>query len=297
MSKAMECVCSAFDNAQCPHKLHLHVFIPLQTAAQETDWDTALDYLCASMPTYNTHFASNIHLHKFNVRKRAPTPKLLATTLGDLESIRADEAVFWLPALTRLVKHWDVAVRKEIQPESILVFPLLKASEAPYDAFVALGLQPSHVDVGYFYVDAAMLSFSVRAMHLPQQGDSLGLSLRHPFACTKQVALSLGEAPEEDLALSAFVHSSKTRVLHSALRMGQTYWSNLPSREKSRARLASVNPPDEWLDSIAVQRVDNDFIVHGRSILGMTAACNLSEKQSKWGSEARYESMKKAVLF
>ena len=297
ISKAMECVCTAFDNAQCPYKLQLHVFVPLQTAAQETEWDTTLEYLCAAMPTYNTHFAKNIHLHKFNVRKRPSTPKLLATTLADLESIGLQDSVFWLPALTRLVRHWDVAVRKDQDGKSLVAYPLLRASEAPYDAFIALGLQPSQVDVGYFYVDASMLSFSARAMHSPKQGISLGLSFRHPFTCTKQRALDLSDSPEEDLALSAFTHAKDITVLHSAAQMGQTYWSNLPSREKSRLQLLAVNPSEEWLDSLAIQREEKDFIVHGRAILGMTSACNLSEKQSKWGSEARYESMKSAVLF
>ncbi len=298
VSKAMECVCTAFDNAQCPHKLQVHVFVPLQSAAQETEWDANLEYLCASMPTYNTHFAKNIHLHKFNVRKRPTTPRLLGSTLGDLESIDDSEPVFWLPALTRLVRHWDVAVRKEAS-ENITVYPLLKITEAPYDAFVALGLQPSHVDVGYFYIDASMLSFNVRAMHSPREGESLGLSTRHPFVCSKKVLMALSDSPEEDLALSAYVQSLDIKVHHSASQMGQTYWSNLPSREKSRVQLLSVlsKVSPQWLESLAVERVNDDFIVHGRAIMGMSAACNLSEKQSKWGSEAKYESMKSAVLF
>lgn len=298
IQKALDCVCSLFDTAKCPYNLHVHILVALQTPLQQTAWDVDMPGQCASMPTYNTFFESNVHLHKYNVRKREPLPEMIAHTLDQLHSIDADACVVWMPSLAKVKRHWDDAVRSEgPSATEVLVYPLLPLSNDT--TLVNLGLTVSPKRVGFFTVDPSLV-FDVKAMVNPMRAQSLGASLRHPLVAHKSVLQRLEHAAEDDLAFSLFIFSLGLSTVHGGHCIGETHLKSAPSREKNKKSLQSaLGAVDEsvaqaWQEFIAV---DATGVVYARSILGMTPNITTEEKASKWGSEAKYETMKNAVLF
>ena len=298
LPKALDCVCSLFDTAKCPRDLHVHILIALQTPLQKTVWDLDMPAQCASMPTYNTYFESNVHLHKYNVRKREPLPAMIATTLDELHSIDASSLIVWMPTLVKVKRHWDDAVRAEAPSTTeVLVYPLLPFSNDT--TLVNLGLTVAPKSVGFFTVDPS-LAFSVKAMEQAVRAPSLGASLRHPLVAHKSVLQRLRGALEDDLAFSLAVFAQGLRVFHGGLCVGETHLKSAPGRERNRRSLQQALETTDpevasaWHEFIAV---DASQVVYARSVLGMMPEVSTEEKISKWGSEAKYESMKNAVLF
>lgn len=297
--KALDCVCSLFDTAKCPHTIHVHILVALQTPLQQTAWDMDMPGQCASMPTYNTFFENNVHLHKYNVRKREPLPAMIAHTLDELHSIDSHETIVWMPTLAKVKRHWDDAVRNESPSESeVLVYPLLPLANDT--TLVNLGLTVAPKLVGFFTLDPSLV-FAVKPMINPLRAPSLGASLRHPLVAHKSIFLKLRHASEDDLALSLAMFTLNLRVVHGGRCIGETHLKSAPSREKNKRSLqTALETVDDavgraWQDYVAVDA--SEGVVYARSILGMTPDVTTAEKISKWGSEAKYETMKNAVLF
>ncbi len=306
-SQRLEEICKVFDFSKCPKLLQVHILVPLLTPHQVTPWDTDLVGVCQSMPTYNVFFSENVHLYKYNYKKATGILKKTVEILRGIESISLDSAVLWLPSLTILQKHWDVLIRTDLALSDKIkfqVFPLLKYIPSSFLEVInsILGTHPK-ASPGYFFIDPFMLSFDVRELQQAFLGTSYGLSLRYPFACTKQTFLALQDSTEQDLALSCYVAKTFgiSSVVHSSVGIGKTLIKNMPSREQSRVQLNNAVHHcacDEWLSETALEANENgDFKVHGRAILGMNVSPTLQEKLAKWGSEAKYESAKESVLF
>jgi len=296
--KALDCVCSLFDTAKCPRNLHVHILVALQTPLQQTSWDVDMPGQCASMPTYNTFFESNVHLHKYNVKKREPLPAMIAHTLDELHSIDQGAAVVWMPTLAKVKHHWDDAVRSEAPGATeILVYPLLPLNNDT--TLVNLGITVSPKRVGFFTVDPSLV-FAVKPMIKPERAQSLGASLRHPFVAQKSMLQQLRHASEEDLAFSLAIFSLGFTAHHGGKCIGETHLKSAPGREKNKRSLQSALEDVEPSRALAWQEfiaVDTEGTVYARSILGMTPQVSTEEKISKWGSEAKYETMKNAILF
>ena len=308
--KRLEEICKAFDRSMCPTQLHMHILIPLQAPNQVTPWDIDLLSICQSMPTYNVFFSDNVHLHKYNYKKAASVLSKSVEILQGIESIEPDSLIMWLPSLVILEKHWDTLMRTDweetaakLKEAKFKVFPLLKYEPSSFLEVInsVLGTRPKSRP-GYFYVDPLMLSLDVRELHHSYVLKSLGLSLRYPFLTTKSNFLALSKAQEQDLALSYFVAAQfgLSSVVHASRSIGQTLITNMPSREQSKQQLLraiSQHSNEEWFNDVALEASNEDILVHGRAILGMTSNITLQEKLAKWGSEAKYESTKEGVLF
>jgi hypothetical protein len=196
--------------------------------------------------------------------------------------------------LTALEKHWDESIRQEAG-EWIQAFPLLKVSSDI--SLLGTLVKP----VGFFTVDPFSLAFTVREQARPHQDDSLGVSLAYPIAGSKDTLVRLfAVAPEEDLALSFIAHTQGVRVVHGSKHIGLTHLKNSHGKERNKRALLSVlamHDPKKWLDDMAIDISYETITVFGRAIMGMLPSQTLGEKISKYGSEAKYESVKSAVLF
>jgi hypothetical protein len=284
---AMECLCTAFDNAKCPNFLHVHVLIPLSYSGEITVWDTDLMALCSSKANYNMFFKDNIHMYKYNYRKRKSMLHHIATLLEELEGVSLLSHVMLLPSLTKLIYGWDENIRKDslTMPE-ILVYPLSKTPDSFYDPVP----KP-----GFFVIDPTSLGFEVKEFDTPKQSFSLGLSLRHPIITTKDIWMKLRTAPGEDLALTAFCLELNFNIVHGAKAIGTSLYKNGSNKARAHEELVPF-VTSKSLHYLSLS-YDGSFTVYGKSILGIHSSDTLKEKISKYGSEAKYHSAKQTILF
>jgi hypothetical protein len=100
--------------ADCPENIHIFVIIPTQYFTRKSPWDTQLESTCSSHPRYSTFFEKNVHLFKIGIPRYAQGGlQTVANILGDLETIKENELVVWVPILSKLEKHWDTHVLKD----------------------------------------------------------------------------------------------------------------------------------------------------------------------------------------
>jgi hypothetical protein len=270
-----------------------------------------LERACKLASNYSTFFRENVFVHKVHRTRNVTGPLAVRHLLDHLSrTLKKSDIVLWMPNVARVVKGWDTHLRADFaevrkRGGHIVVHPLPAMPAAHRD--IERFFFSEQIPTASFFAVRDELSFDVLPMSRPGVTPSLGVSLRHPLACTADVMRELSFADtDSDLALSMWAYSKQWGVMHGSSALGfRTPYSSVVNRRANLhelIRLCAAIPRDvvaQWSEYMALrfEEDEEDVTVYGRSLMGMSAESSLAEILVKWGSEAAFETEKEALKF
>ena len=283
---ALECVCRAFDNAECPESMHIYVLVPL-SSTKPTVWDTGLASTCSarSSNSYSqTLFETNVHIYKMSFKHFGKGGVSTVTqVLHSLESIQSDELILWLPYLSKLDLHWDTKVLEDwttLPTDSALSFPLQMVSSLE-KGIEDLILFKKNESLPCFYFITSSHDLAIRPQAKALTHTTPYLSVGYPLLMKKSSFLL---ESGHDLEISFGLWKQSISMFVSKYSLGFTYLN-----QSSSSSLNSFST--EWLELIGIK---GSLRIQG--LMGMSAQPTLQEKVFKYGSEIKYQSFKESLV-
>ena len=306
---AVECVSRLMDNSACPTQLAVHILEPVTSVKAQDIFSPELERACKMASNYSTFFRENVFVHKVHRTRNVTGPSAVRHLLDHLSrTLKKSDIVLWMPNVARVVKGWDSHVRADFAEMKkrgghIVVHPLPAMPAAHRD--IERFFFSEQIPTASFFAVRDELSFEVLPMSRPGVTTALGVSLRHPIACTVDVMRELSFADTDaDLALSLWAYSKQWGVMHGSSALGfRTPYTSVVNRRANLhelfrvCELVSKEVVEQWTAYMALRFGEEDVEVFGRSLMGMSAESSLAEILVKWGSEAAFETEKEALKF
>jgi hypothetical protein len=203
-------------------------------------------------------------------------------------------------------KGWDVNVLRELvqhaDVSTLLTYPFCNETSQDLHSYFT-----KRDPVAQFFTITQTLELDVQPMCRPGVTPSIGISIRHGLAGSVSSMLALMETAcqnsfQDDLPLSFLASSVGLRVFHGSQLIACRAKRRVPNRRSNLEGLRAAfqlypSAVLEWLHETALDEGDDDILLYGRAMLGMSANHGKQEILVKYGSEEAFETEKEALKY
>ena len=306
--QAMDCMCRALDMADCPENINIIVIIPTKIFSKRSSWDVQLESTCSAQSRYATFFENNVHLYKMGVSRYATGGlQIVSQVAEELEIIKKNDLVMWLPLLTKLEMHWDANIWIDwstlLVPKSILSYPLKTVPSLEQDIEGFLLRKEVKSTPSYYFINS-FFNLECRSLVKPDSLlaplETLYASTRYPLVMSKDSLISLREifTTEEEFQFSYGLFSKSYKIFLGMHAIGFSYLKNTSSVPNGLDESLKNIDFQNWASDIGLHMSKDSTIkvvlLHGK--LGVGKHVTLEEKIIKYGTEIKFQAFREALI-